>query len=312
MSPTQPEARKPAVIEPKTLLTHKLGDGQSYKPAGMALKPADEDRSINIGVTQLGGEVHSLETHPFAKVSDVKAMIHEQLGCAPGFQNLTFGTMPLTDSGAVLKDVGVVDGSMLTLVKRVAMGQSCLEEANGKKASIDRTPGNINSHLTPIQALSEFEFMSWQAACEGDRADDCVWDVDPTSDEWQAACEASDGRGFDSIDTWGDIGCGGMDLYWTTATDGCRFEYWSTAPGDNEYGILVRIDADTMTAIGGGSDDGMSLFSPFDEQFEDDAAVQDILRSKWPRKFAWGDDDSEDDDDDNEDDDDDRGDDDAC
>merc|ERR1719238_1426818 len=120
MSPPQPQVRKPEVTEPKTLLTHKLGDGQSYNETGMALKPADKDRSMSIKVAQLGGEVHSFETHPFAKVSDVKAMIHEQLGCAPGFQNLTFGTMPLTDSDAVLKNIGVVDGSMLTLVKRGA------------------------------------------------------------------------------------------------------------------------------------------------------------------------------------------------
>merc|ERR1712048_826252 len=90
---------------------------------------------------------------------------------------------------------------------------------------------------------------------------------------------------------WSDVasgpasGCSGLDLYWTTRPDGCRYEYWSSDPGDNEYGILVRIDADTMTGIGRGTDDGLELFGEFADQFKDDAAVQHILESGWPRFY---------------------------
>jgi hypothetical protein len=60
-----------------------------------------------------------------------------------------------------------------------------------------------------------------------------------------------------------------------------------------------------MTAIGKGSEDGIHLFCPFDELFRDDAAVQHILKSRWPRNvdeesseesgWSWSDFDEDDD-----------------
>merc|ERR1712039_1169595 len=73
---------------------------------------------------------------------------------------------------------------------------------------------------------------------------------------------------------WGNVGCGGVDFYWTTQSDGCRYEYWSTGPGDNEYGILIRVDGTSMRAIGGGSDDGIELFAECKDEFDDDVIGQ--------------------------------------
>merc|ERR1712048_1554083 len=83
---------------------------------------------------------------------------------------------------------------------------------------------------------------------------------------------------------WSDVasgpasGCSGLDLYWTTRSDGCRYEYWSSDPGDNEYGILVRIDATTMTGIGRGRDDGLDILDDFENE-----VVQELVSEGWPR-----------------------------
>merc|ERR1712187_533223 len=80
-----------------------------------------------------------------------------------------------------------------------------------------------------------------------------------------------------------DFGHYGPDLYWTTRSDGYRYEYWSAAPGDNEYGVLVRIDADSMVAIGSGSDDGLEIF----EDYARDEVVVELIREGWPRPNCW-------------------------
>merc|ERR1711879_362785 len=105
-------------------------------------------------------------------------------------------------------------------------------------------------------------------------------------------------------DSWPDLGTWGVDLYWTTRSDGCRYEYWSSAPGDNEYGVLVRIDNEAMTAIGMGSDDGLELFQEClmtDESLE---VIKELVTEGWPRPKAWKREDSDDDESDEESDDD--------
>merc|ERR1711924_219660 len=96
----------------------------------------------------------------------------------------------------------------------------------------------------------------------------------PNSSSWQAVCAAH--KSHSNIlfmewneDSWPDVGNWGVDLYWTTRSDGCRYEYWSSAPGDNEYGVLVRIDNEGMIAIGMGSDDGIRLFDEFREELQE-------------------------------------------
>merc|ERR1712167_442464 len=90
---------------------------------------------------------------------------------------------------------------------------------------------------------------------------------------------------------WGHIPSSGLDLYWTTRSDDCRYEYWSSAPGDNEAGCLVRVDADKMVAIAEGNDDGLRLFDEFKDEFKTNVAFQavfqELLQEGWPRPSAW-------------------------
>merc|ERR1712176_648500 len=123
----------------------------------------------------------------------------------------------------------------------------------------------INRNSSPPEVLNEVELQSYQAAREGDRTHRGTWDY---------AAEVS---------PWGNIGCGGVDFYWTLRSDGCRYEYWSTDPGDNEYGILVCVDYASMRAIGMGNDDGLGLFDEFEEEFGNNAAFIQLLKEGWPR-----------------------------
>merc|ERR1719356_1397607 len=175
-------------------------------------------------------------------LSAFKAVIHEQLGHSPGTQKLLLGATPLLDENTSLEDLGFANRSVLTLVTVEPLGQSFYETESGNKRSIDRNG-------KPSEALNEFELRSWHAAREGDRTHNGVWSY------------AGDGED----DSWTDEG---VDFYWTLRSDGCRYEYWSTAPGDNEYGILVRIDATSMKAVGEGSDDGLELFKEGDMELK--------------------------------------------
>merc|ERR1711988_780562 len=117
---------------------------------------------------------------------------------------------------------------------------------------------------------------------------------------WQAVCEAHsiyDELFMDWREDHGDFGAFGADLYWKTCSDGCRYEYWSSAPGDNEYGVLVRVDANSMVAIGKGSDDGLEIFEEFDDKWD---AVNELIEEGWPRPNCWKRDSDEDDDEDYE------------
>jgi len=141
--------------------------------------------------------------------------------------------------------------------------QSSLAGPDGKKERII-TDGDTDEPF-PKEMLNEFELMSWRAVCAAHKNhSDCLFM------EWEE-------------DSWPDLGCWGVDLYWTTRSDGCRYEYWSSAPGDNEYGVLVRIDAETMTAIGMGSDDGLEIF----EECNTSAVIDELIREGWPRPKAW-------------------------
>lgn len=237
---------------------------ESSKPKTANTRFAESQDGIRIQVSQMGGKVTLLETNLSATVSDVKAVIHKQLGYAPERQALVLGEIILADGNALLKDIGVKDASMITLlVNREPLGQSMLVNPHGKKAEIlparrDRLPDG-----TSIKSLlSQFEFQSWQAACKGDREHNSTWNTDEDEEDTV------------HFDEWPNFGQWGADFYWTTGSDGCRYEYWSSAPGDNEYGILVRIDADSMTAIGSGSDDGLELFEECVDQFQDNEAIK--------------------------------------
>merc|ERR1719487_2557218 len=151
-----------------------------------------------------------------------------------------------------------------------------------------------------MECLSEFELKSWQAACEAHKLHS-----DTLFMEWNEEKRPD---------------MDGVDFHWTTRSDGCRYEYWSSAPGDNEYGVLVRVDANTMTAIGSGSDDGIELFEEIGtnecrnsgtltlvDPFRTSDVVKELIREGWPRPACWkeeSDYDSDDDEDNEESDDD--------
>merc|ERR1719428_2243784 len=134
-----------------------------------AMPQADE--TINIQVASLAGDAHSFETHPSAKVCDVKAMINERLGHPSAIQKLLLGSTVLADSNVELKDVEIADGSLLTLIlSGDPLGQSLLAEDNGKKEELSKQG-------TPEEVLNEFQLMSLQAAwksksCMGQTQDD--------------------------------------------------------------------------------------------------------------------------------------------
>jgi len=221
--------------------------------------PHPSEETAKTYVTLMGGEVHAFETHRSTTVSDVKALIHKRLGHSICSQKLILGDSVLSDLNARLGELGVAEASMLTLLlNREPLGQSLLEERNGKKMQ-------MNDGGPPTTALNEFQLKSWQAASKHSK-----WN------EWNDV-------------TWGNLGCWGVDFYWTTRSDDCRYEYWSTAPGDNEFGVLVRVDADSVIAIAQGSDDGLNLI---DESFDNDIFKQ-LVKEGWPRFSREEDEDKE-------------------
>merc|ERR1712048_158842 len=172
----------------------------------------------------------------------------------------------------ILADLGIGAQCALTLVVvEEPLGQSSLEKPAGKKARILTNGEGVK------EKLNEFEFMSWQAGCKAHQ------DYDELHMDWR--------------EDLGDFGAFGADLYWKTCSDGCRYEYWSSAPGDNEYGVLVRVDASSMVAIGKGSDDGLEIFQDLaDNEWEWDA-VNELIDEGWPRPKCWLREDSDEDDD---------------
>jgi hypothetical protein len=219
--------------------------------------PAEDTISVHVQ-TLAGSEVLEIQTNLCAAVSDVKAEIQEHFGHMPRCQWLVFGETLLADSDAMLKDIGITHRSKLTLVVGAPLGQSCLPEPNGKKTQfLQQNPGMP----FPKELFSEFQFKSWQAASEADNKGDGV--------DWNDR-------------HWPKLGVSGLDLYWTTRSDGCRYEYWSSDFCGSEYGVLVRIDAHSMTGIGQGSDDGIELLDEFVEEFGEDDAVNELIHEGWP------------------------------
>lgn len=206
--------------------------------------------TINIQVALMGGQTLSFEMHISATVSDIKALIHEKLGYHPGGQTLTLDTTILADASALLQDVAVNDGSLLSLViSEEPLGQSLLTELDGEIKDISRQG-------LPNDVLNKFQLMSLQAAM----------------DMFNESEEFRNGH-------WGNLGAWSIDLYWTTRSNKRRYEYWSTAPGDNERGALIRIDVDSVTCIGEGSDDGLCVF----RDFQNDPVAMRLVREGWPR-----------------------------
>lgn len=66
------------------------------------------------------------------------------------------------------------------------------------------------------------------------------------------------------------------------APDGCQFVYLSTDSDDNDYGILIPVDADSTAGFGSGFWTGVMQFGLSDEQFKDDATV---LQTPKPMTF---------------------------
>jgi len=228
-------------------------------PSSDQMSPVSADIKVNI--QSLSGEVCSIDTSPSATLSDVKAQIHQRFGHSPCRQRLLLGETPLVDSSAVLADLGIGADCTLTLVVvQEPIGQSSLAKPKGKKRSI--LPGGYLDRL-PWERLNEFEFMSWQAVCEAHRAHDVL--------------------GLDWSEDKAKFGFSGADLYWTTCSDGCRYEYWSSEPCGNEYGVLVRVDANSMVGIGMGSDDGLKIF----EDVVGTEAVKELIHEGWPRHSCW-------------------------
>lgn len=207
------------------------------------------ETTINIQVALLGGQTLSFETHLSATVSDIKALIHEKLFFHPRGQTLTLDKTILADSSALLKDVAVNDGSLLSLVFcDEPLGQRLLTELDGKIK-------DLSHQGMPSEVLNEFQLMSLQAAHD-------MFNYDP-----------------EKYGPWGYLGAWSIDLYWTTRSNKRRYEYWSTAPGDNERGALIRIDVGSVTCIGEGSDDGLCVF----RKFQDDRVAMRLIREGWPR-----------------------------
>lgn len=157
----------------------------------------------------------------------------------------------MADSSALLKDVAVNDGSLLSLVlSNEPLGQSLLTELDGEIK-------NLSHQGMPNEVLNKVQLMSLQAA------------HDTFNDS---------GYG-----PWGNLGAWSIDLYWTTRSNygehKRRYEYWSTAPGDNERGALIRIDVDSVTCIGEGNDDGLCVF----RKFQNDRFAMQLIREGWPR-----------------------------
>lgn len=218
-------------------------------------------------MVKLGGLSYDLDLHHTTTLSDIKLEILRRSGYTPWRQQLLLGETILSDPSATLKEIGITDASTLTLViVREPIGQSSLKTFDGTKTISSSQGKPLRNGDALKECLNEYEFMSFQAAskAEAEFGMDIGWD--------------------DTEITF--LGAWELDLYWTTRTNGCRYEYWSTAPGDNEYGMLVRIDADTMVGIGKGSDDGLELFQDEAVQklLEDDGDIlQELFEEGWPR-----------------------------
>jgi len=220
----------------------------------------DKDK-IWVQVAQLGGGTCIVDTCLSAKVFDLKVAIQSKLGHSPYIQKLVLAETILVESDAVLGDLGVANAAVLTLILGCEpIGQSSLEKSNGKKSEILASRSNGTSVK---ECLNEFELSSWETAFEAGKE---IWDQG---------------------EEWPNLGAWGLDLYWTTRSDGCRYEYWSSAPGDNEYGILVRVDAHTMTAIASGSDDGIIPLEEFEEEMHDNNVFEELVKEGWPRPECW-------------------------
>jgi hypothetical protein len=245
------------------------------------MSPTSAD--ITIKIQSLSGEACYINTSLEATLADVKAEIHTQLGHSLCSQRLLLGQTPLRDSSMVLHDVGISAASILTLVVvQEPMGQSSLVKPEGAKMSII-PPGCLNEYPFPKEMLNKFELKSWQAVCEAHKLHDDILFQD-WNEEYRPESD-------------------GVDLFWTTRSDGCRYEYWSSGAGGNEYGVLVRVDAKTMTAIGFGSDDGLEIFEDINTNYINCDAVKELIREGWPRPKCWkeeSDDDNEESDDDDD------------
>jgi len=233
---------------------------------------------VTLTISLLNGESCSISTSLEATLGDVKAKISKEMGHPPLRQRLSVGSTLLVNSSKPLKELGITGASQLSLVVvQEPLGQSGLgTEWSGKKEQIIKE--GVIGEPFPKEMLSKFEFMSWQAVCLAHKKYSNQLFM-----EWNE-------------DSWPELGCYGVDLHWTTRSDGCRYEYWSSAPGDNEYGVLVRIDNEAMTAIGMGSDDGLEIF----EDYETSDVIDELIREGWPRPKAWKEDQSDDDDSDDE------------
>lgn len=218
-----------------------VGEVQSCAPkVPPSALSSDDSISMNVQVSTLSGATHALLLHPSATLAELKALISEQLACAQVGQQLLIGDTPLLGSSSTtLAELGVSDGTVLTLLlSSEPLGQSLLPSSSGKMVEISKGG-------SPEKVLNEFQHRSWLTAWAADSLGDATW-----------ACNGEP----DEEEPWGNVGYYGVDFHWTMGSDGCRYEYWFTAPGDNEYGILVRIDATSMKAVASGSDDGLELF----------------------------------------------------
>jgi len=218
--------------------------------------------NVTLTVSFLNGEQCSINTPLDATLGDVKAKISKETGHSPWNQRLSLGATPLADSSTPLKNLGVTGASPLSLVVvQEPIGQSSLVAPDGKKEDII-TEGKP----FPQEMLTEFQFMSWQAVCAAHESHS-----DELEREWDE----------DFREQWG------VDLYWTTRSDGCRYEYWSSAPENHEFGVLVRVDNQGMAAIGMGSDHGLEIF----EECGTSDVIKKLICEGWP---CWKDTDSSD------------------
>jgi hypothetical protein len=233
------------------------------------VQPCSKD-TISIQVTMLGGEVFAFDLPPSATVSDVKALINEKLGHRTWNQKLLSESTALTDSlkslgidsSASLKSLGIADNFVLKLsIDREPIGQSYLEQPNGEKLRINRHD-RFGGQFAPAALLKQFELQSWQAACASSVGRDKNW----------------------NDNAWGNIEGGILDFFWTTRSDGCRYEYWSvwSAP---ETGCLVRVDADKMVAIARENCNGFDLFDEFVSEYESNDAFRNVIQEL--RKEGW-------------------------
>mmetsp|Transcript_9498 Transcript_9498/g.17426 ORF Transcript_9498/g.17426 Transcript_9498/m.17426 type:complete len:536 (+) Transcript_9498:57-1664(+) len=223
-----------------------------------------EETKLHVKIHSLSGEVCIIDTNSYATLGDVKENVSNQLGHSSWSQRLSLGETLLVDSSKSLEDLGIADASTLSLVViPEPIGQCSLTAPHGEKLGILWSDEEVSKHCVyPVEEiLNEFEFMSFQAASS-----------------------FYDGEHFWPQSRFEALRC---HLYWTTRSDGCRYEYWSTAGDygdrDGECGVLVRIDSETMTVTGTGSADGLQIL----DEFGTSDVIQELVREGWPRPWAW-------------------------